>query len=81
MLSMDFLHGEKRFEKRCKHARNKTNKAIKKAKRKYFSEKLDVNKGAHRKTWRLSNMNFNGLQSRQSKSYFLLTYLLVSGHV
>ena len=69
------------FEKRFKDARNKTNKAIKKAKRKYFSEKLDANKGAHCKTWRLSNMNFNALQSRQSKSYFPPTYLLVSGHV
>ena len=31
--------------KQFKDARNKTNNSIKKAKRKYFSEKLDANKG------------------------------------
>ena len=41
--------------------RNKTNKAIKKAKRKYFSEILDANKGDPYKTWRF----INELQSPQ----------------
>ena len=50
--------------KKFKDARNKTNNSIKKAKRKYFSEKLDANKGDPRKTWRL----INELHSRHSKS-------------
>ena len=44
-----------------KDERNKTSNAIKKAKRKYFSEILDANKYDPHKTWRL----FNELQSPQ----------------
>ena len=50
--------------KEFKDARNKVNNLIKKAKRKYFSEKLDASKCDTRKTWRL----INELQSRQCKS-------------
>ena len=50
--------------KEFKDARNKVNDSIKKAKRKYFSEKLDASKCDPRKTWRL----INELQSRQCKS-------------
>ena len=50
--------------KEFKDARNKVNNSIKKAKRKYFSEKLDASKCDTRKTWRL----INELQSRQCKS-------------
>ena len=50
--------------KEFKDARNKVNNSIKKAKRKYFSEKLDASKCDPRKTWRL----INELQSRQCKS-------------
>ena len=50
--------------KELKDARNKVNNSIKKAKRKYFSEKLDASKCNPRKTWRL----INELQSRQCKS-------------
>ena len=50
--------------KEFKGARNKVNNSIKKAKRKYFSEKLDTSKCNPRKTWRL----INELQSRQCKS-------------
>ena len=50
--------------KEFKDARNKVNNSIKKAKRKYFSEKLDAGKCDPRKTWRL----INELQSRQCKS-------------
>ena len=49
--------------KEFKGARNKVNNSIKKAKRKYFSEKLDASKCNPRKTWRL----INELQSRQCK--------------
>ena len=41
--------------KQFKDERNKTNNAIKKAKRKYFSEILDANKGDPHKTWRFIN--------------------------
>ena len=50
--------------KEFKDARNKVNNSIKKAKRKYFSEKLDASKCDTRKIWRL----INELQSRQCKS-------------
>ena len=50
--------------KEFKDARNRVNNSIKKAKRKYFSEKLDASKCDTRKTWRL----INELQSRQCKS-------------
>ena len=50
--------------KEFKDARNKVNNSIKKAKRKYFSEKLDAGKCDPHKTWRL----INELQSRQCKS-------------
>ena len=50
--------------KEVKGARNKVNNSIKKAKRNYFSEKLDASKWNPRKTWRL----INELQSRQCKS-------------
>ena len=49
--------------KEFKDARNKVNNSIKKAKRKYFSEKLDASKCDTHKTWRL----INELQSRQCK--------------
>ena len=50
--------------KEFKGARNKVNNSIKKAKRKYFSKKLDASKCNPRKTRRL----INELQSRQCKS-------------
>ena len=50
--------------KKIKDARNKVNNSIKKAKWKYFFEKLDASKCDPRKTWRLTNE----LQSRQCKS-------------
>ena len=50
--------------KEFKDVRNKVNNSIKKAKRKYFSEKLDASKCDPRKTWRL----INELQSHQCKS-------------
>ena len=50
--------------KEFKGARNKVNNSIKKAKPKYFSEKLDASKCNPRKTWRV----INELQSRQCKS-------------
>ena len=50
--------------KQFKDARNKVNNSIKKAKHKYFSEKLDASKSDPRKTWRL----INELHSRQCKS-------------
>ena len=50
--------------KEFKDARNKVNNSIKKAKREYFSEKLDASKCDTRKTWRL----INELQPRQCKS-------------
>ena len=50
--------------KEFKGARNKVNNSIKKAKRKYFSEKLDASKCNPGKTWRL----INELQSRLCKS-------------
>ena len=49
--------------KEFKDARNKVNNSIKKAKRKYFSEKLDASKCDPRKAWRL----IDELQSRQCK--------------
>ena len=58
-MSNDYL-----IWKEFKGARNKVNNSIKKAKRKYFSEKLDASKCNPRKTWRL----INELQSRQCKS-------------
>ena len=60
--------------KEFKDARNKVNNSIKKAKRKYFSEKLDGSKCDPRKTWRL----INELQSRQCKS--TKVSLIKSGH-
>ena len=50
--------------KEFKDARNKVNNSIKRAKRKYFSEKLDASKCDTRKTWRL----INEFQYRQCKS-------------
>ena len=50
--------------KEFKDARNRVNNSIMKAKRKYFSEKLDASKCDTCKTWRL----INELQSRQCKS-------------
>ena len=50
--------------KEFKDARNRVNNSIMKAKRKYFSEKLDASKYDTSKTWRL----INELQSRQCKS-------------
>ena len=50
--------------KQCKDARNKANNAVKKAKRKYFSENLNANKTDPSITWRL----IYELQYRQSKS-------------
>ena len=50
--------------KEFKDARNKVNNSIKKAKRKYFLEKLDASKCDPCKTWRL----INELQSHQCKS-------------
>ena len=47
--------------KQFKDERNKINNAIKKAKRKYFSEILDANKCDPHKTWRF----INELQSPQ----------------
>lgn len=50
--------------KQFKGARNNTNNSIKKAKRKYFSDKLDASKSDPRKTWWL----INELHSHQCKS-------------
>ena len=38
-----------------KHARNQSNNEIKKTKRAYFTNNLDLNKGNMKKTWNLLN--------------------------
>lgn len=51
--------------KQFKVERNKTNKAIKRAKRKYFSEILDANKGDPHKTWRFLSFSLHKSKSAE----------------
>ncbi len=40
----------------CRQARNQTNNAIKKAKRIYFTENLELNRSNMKKTWKLEKL-------------------------
>ena len=55
---------DQNYWRQYKVARNETNNAIKRQKRKYFTTNLDANKDDPRKTWKL----INELNSRQHKS-------------
>ena len=49
------LAGDPLIRDEYRHARNYTNNEIKKAKRKYFTENLEISKSDSRKTWNLIN--------------------------
>ena len=51
-----------------RQARNQTNNAIKKAKRTYFTENLDLNKGNMKETWKLVN-DLSSRNSCKAKKY------------